>query len=433
MIAARKEAGASASADKGIALPAGDPAALGFDPDRIARVAPAMQAFVDSGRVPNLVTLAARRGRVVHHHACGALDLDEDVPAGLDALFRMWSNTKPIAGAATLLLCERGALALDDPVAKFLPEYADMRVFDPRQPAAPTPAKRPITVRDCLTNTAGLADPSAMPFSYRERHPDALAALGWMDADGGPRARSNRELARAQAALPLAAHPGERFIYHMGYPVLSAVLEEASGKRVDALFKESLFDPLGMRDTGFYLREGQLPRFGACYAPREADGEMRLVAVEKAASSDKATAPRPKEEGLFAAGGDGGGVLSTAGDYARFGQMLLNGGVLDGARVLGRKSVALMTANHTGDLTIPIGGPGFHWGLGVAVWHGSGAPPRLRSVGSYGWDGAAGTCFFADPAEELLGVCLTQVLAHGDMPGNTYQEDFQRLVYQALT
>ena len=412
-------------------LPSGDPRQLGFDPERLARIAPAMQAFVDDRRVPNLVTLVARRGQLVHHHACGVLDLDEEAPAGVDTLFRMWSNTKPIAGVATLILYERGLLTPDDPVAKFLPEYASQGVFNPADPMAPMPAKRDITIRDCLTNTTGLANPATMPHFYRQQYRDVLTTLGWIgqrDDDTDEPGPNNRERVRAQAQLPLAAHPGEQFGYHLGYRLLSAVLEEASGQRLDAFFRDNIFAPLGMDDTGFYLQDGALPRFGASYVPREVEGEMRLVAIDKAATSEKTVGPQVE----FAAGGDAGGVLSTAGDYARFGQMLLNGGELDGARILGRKTVELMIGNHTGDMVIPMTGPGFHWGLGVAQYHGRDRFPLIRSAGTYGWGGAAGTTYFADPQEELLGVCLTQVMAHGTMPNNTYQEDFQRLVYQAL-
>ena len=416
-------------------LPVGDPAALGFDPERLARIAPAMQAFVDTARVPNLVTLVARRGQIVHRHACGVLDLDDDAPAGLDTLYRMWSNTKPIAGAVTMTLYERGLLTPDDPVSRFLPEYADQRVQTAAEPMMTEPAKRGVTIRDCLTNTTGLVNPTTMPHFYRQQYRDVLTTLGWIGRDAnmlsmpdGETAPNNRERVRAQAQLPLAAHPGERFGYHLGYRLLSAVLEEASGQRLDELFQEAILGPLGMNDTGFYLKDGALGRFGASYTPREVDGEMRLVAMDKAATSEKTVGPRTE----FAAGGDMGGVLSTAGDYARFGQMLLNGGELDGVRVLGRKSVDMMIGNHTGDMVIPMTGPGFHWGLGVAMYHGRDRFPLIRSVGTYGWGGAAGTTYFGDPAEELLGVCLTQVMSHGMMPNNTYQEDFQRLVYQAL-
>ena len=415
----------------GLPLPQGDPVALGFDPQRLANIEGAMRATVDDGRLPNLVTLVARRGRIVHQHACGVLDLDDDAPAGLDTLFRMWSNTKPIAGVATLTLYERGLLDLDDPIARFLPEYADQRVRRADEPMATEPARRGITIRDCLTNTTGLQDPSSMPHFYREQYEDILTQIGWIGPHSGmlnvPES-NNRERVRAQAQLPLMAHPGERFEYHFGYPLLGAVLEEASGQRLDELFRDAVFEPLGMHDTGFYLEDGALPRFGACYLPREVDGEMRLVAIEKAATCEKTVGPQRE----FAAGGDFGGVLTTVGDYARFGQMLLNGGELDGVRVLGRKTAALVTVNHTGDMVIPISGPGYHWGLGVSVYHGGGNPPPIHSDGTYGWDGAAGTMYFADPAEDLLAVCLTQVMAAGTMPSNTYQEDFRRLVYQAL-
>ena len=412
-------------------LPVGDAVALGFDPERLARIAPAMQAFVDTARVPNLVTLVARRGQIVHRHACGVLDLDDDATAGSDTLFRMWSNTKPIAGAVTMVLYERGLLTPDDPVSKFLPEYANQQVRLAAEPMMTEPAKRGITIRDCLTNTTGLLNPTTMPHFYRQQYRDVLTTVGWIGRDANmlsmPDAE-NRERVRAQAELPLAAHPGEQFGYHMGYPLLSAVLEEASGQRLDELFQEAILGPLGMNDTGFYLKDGALGRFGASYMPREVDGEMRLVAIDKAATSEKTVGPKTE----FAAGGDIGGVLSTAGDYARFGQMLLNGGVLDGVRVLGRKTVDMMIGNHTGDVVNPMAGPGFHWGLGVEMYHGRGRFPPIRSVGTYGWNGAAGTTYFGDPAEELLGVCLTQVMAHGTMPNNTFQEDFQRLVYQAL-
>ena len=411
-------------------LPQGDPSALGFDSERLARIAPAMQAFVDDRRVPNLVTLVARRGQIVHQHACGLLDLDDDAPAGLDTLFRMYSNTKPIAGAATMVLYERGVLTPDDPVSKFLPEFADQRVQRADEPMTTERARRGISIRDCLTNTTGLANPGTMPHFYRQQYREALTTLGWIrsEEDGDAPRPNNRERVRALAELPLAAQPGSRFGYHVGYPILTAVLEEASGQRLDEFFRESIFEPLDMTDTDHYVADDATHRFGANYAPREVDGEIRLVAVEKAATSEKVVGPKTE----FSAGGDMGGVLSTAGDYARFGQMLLNGGELDGVRILGRKTVDMMIGNHTGDMLIPMTGPGFHWGLGVAMYHGRGRAPLIRSVGTYGWGGAAGTTYFADPAEELIGVCLTQVLSAGMMPNNTYQEDFQRLVYHAL-
>ena len=201
-------------------LPQRDPAALGFDPQRLARIGDAMRAFVDDRRLPNLVTLVARRGQVVHQHACGVLDLDDDTPAGLDTLFRMWSNTKLIAGVATLILYERGLLTLDDPVARFLPEYADQRVRRADEPMATEPARRGITIRDCLTNTTGLQDPPTMPHFFSQQYQDLLTQIGWDAGMLTVPERDNRARVRAQAQLPLMAHPGERFDYHLGYPLL---------------------------------------------------------------------------------------------------------------------------------------------------------------------------------------------------------------------
>ena len=408
-------------------LPIGDPQELGFAPERLAQIGPAMQHYVETQKVPNLVTLLARAGQIVHFEARGVLDLEQGTPVGKDSLFRMFSNTKPIAGVATLILYERGILTPDDPVAKFLPEWSDSRVVNRNELMITERAKRPLTIRHCLTNTTGLMSPMDMPSFYRQQFRDELAKNGYENGDAPGADIPNRERVRAMATLPLGFHPGERFVYHVGYPILSAVLEEACGQTLDVFFQENIFDSLKMDSTDFYLKPGSLSRFGTNYAPREVDGEFKLHPVETATASEK-NGPRKH----FGGGGDAGGVLSTAGDYARFGQMLLNGGELDGVRILGRKTVDMMVGNHTGDMTIPMTGRGFHWGLGVATYHGRGAPPLIRSVGTYGWGGAAGTTYFGDPQEELVGVCLTQVLNHGAMPGNHYQETFQRLSYQAL-
>lgn len=410
-------------------LPEGDAAALGFDPTRLAAIGPAMQSYVDDRRVPNLVTLVARRGQIVHFDARGVLDLDTGAPVGKDSLFRMYSNTKPIAGVATCIMYERGLLTPDDPISRFLPEWAKNRVQIPGAPGMTERARRRVTIRDCLTNTTGLTNAASMPASYRQQFPEVLKTLGWMERDAGAPKPLNRERVAALAELPLAAHPGERFVYHAGYPVLTAALEVACGQQIDAFMRENIFEPLGMTSTDFYLKDGMLGRYGANYSPQEVDGKMQLVAVDKAETSEKTVGPKVE----FCVGGSSGGVLTCAGDYARFGQMLLNGGELDGVRILGRKTVDLMIGNHTGDMEIPMTGPGFNWGLGVATYHGRNRlAPLIRSVGTYGWGGAAGTTYFADPAEELMGVCLTQVSNAQAMPRNDYQEAFQRLVYQAL-
>jgi len=396
-----------------------------------------MQSYVDAQRLPNLVTLIARRGQIVHLDARGVLSFATGRPATAESLFRMFSNTKPLAGVATCVLYERGLLTPDDPVSRFLPEFGDSRVQVPNAPGMTEPAKRAITVRDCLTNTTGILNPGMMPAFYREQYADvfarmndgvdALKTLGWMRRDDAP-ALPSRERVRALAELPLMAHPGERFEYHVGYPVLTEVIAAASAQPVDEFFQQNIFDPLGMDRTGFYVKDGLAEHFGDSYIPRPSGGGVKLEVFDRGESSEKITG-----SGEFCVGGSTGGIVTTVGDYARFGQMLLNGGELDGVRILGRKTVDLMVGNHTGNMQIPITGPGFHWGLGVATYHGRGRPaPLMRSVGSYGWDGAAGTTYWADPSEELMGVCLTQVLQAGMMPNNDYQGAFQRLAYQAL-
>ena len=420
------------------ALPLGDAAALGFDPKRLDRIGPAMQAYIDDKRLPNLVTLVARRGQIVHLEAQGLLSFETGKPATTESLFRMFSNTKPLAGVATCILYERGLLTPDDPVSRFLPEFGDSRVQIPNAPGMTERARRGITVRDCLTNTTGILNPGTMPAFYREQYADvfarlydgidALKTLGWMRRNDDTPTLSSRDRVRALAELPLMAHPGEHFEYHVGYPVLTEVIAAASGQGVDEFFQQNIFDPLRMDSTGFYVKHGLAEHFGDSYIPRQSSDGVKLEVFERGETSEKITG-----SGEFCVGGSSGGIVTTVGDYARFGQMLLNGGELDGVRVLGRRTVDLMVGNHTGNMAIPITGPGFHWGLGVATYHGRDRPaPLIRSVGSYGWDGAAGTTYWADPGEELLCVCLTQVMMAGMMPNNDYAETFQRLAYQAL-
>jgi len=411
-------------------LPSGDAEALGFDPDRLAQIKPAMQKFVDEGQVPNLVTMVVRKGQIVHLHACGVMDFESQRPVKLDTLFRLFSNTKPLAGVATLILYERGALTPDDPVSKFLPELADLRVQQPD--GSTVPARRNITIRDCLTNTTSLHVAGSMPPDYRRQYRSELETLGLIRSNTPkPLPINSRERMAAMGKMPLADHPGEKFVYHAGYSILGAVLEAAADQDMEQFFQEQIFKPLGMVDSSFYVSENALDRFPTCYDLHREGGKTKLRVQDKPHSSEKYIGPKVH----FGLGGDEGGVVSTVTDYARFGQMLLDGGVLDGVRILGRKTVDLMVANHTGNMITPMLGPGFHFGLGVAVYHGRDTRPNIRSRGVYGWGGAAGTHYFADPSEELMGVIFTQVRGTGQnrvWPDNDFQEAFQRVVYQSL-
>ena len=416
-------------------LPTAKPEEVGFSSERLARISPTMQGYIDARKVPNVVTLVARHGKVVHFEAQGYMDFESQAPVQKDTFFRLYSNSKPITGVATMILCEEGLLNINDPISKFLPAFKNPRVLslnalpDPERPfMMPTvPAQREITVRDCLRNTTGLTTARRAPIQLINESREDINELGWLETKE-TRPSSIRERAEANARLPLSAHPGTEFEYHVGYPVVGAALEVVAGMDLERFYRERIFEPLGMKDSSFYVPDGELDRFPTCYRPGHEGGEWVLKVLDRPETSEKVNGPKT----LFDAGGGFGGVLSTVGDYGRFAQMLLNGGELDGVRIIGRKSIEMMTSSHTYDLPIPMLGAGFGFGLGVGVRTAAIGRPIMRSVGSYFWGGAAGTWYFADPKEDLFGIIFTQVVSHLVMPDNLYQEDFERLVYQAL-
>ncbi len=418
-------------------FPIVEPEQVGLSSQRLARITPSLQKYVETKRVPHLITLVARHGKLVHYEAQGYMDFDSGRPALKDTIVRLWSNSKPIAGVATMICVEDGLLALDDPISKIIPAFSNpvVRTLEPPgrtgavRPLSmmtPTiPAVREITIRDCLRNTTGLATAGRAPIQYLTEFRDVFPEKEWFT---GPDKHGDiRTMVESQAKLPLECQPGTQFEYQVGYPIIGLVIEVVTGKTLEEFYQERIFKPLGMLDSSFYLPENKLSRFPTCYRPLRHDGEWKLVVSDRPETSEKVRGPQT----FFEAGGGMGGVLSTASDYARFAQMLLKGGELDGVRILGRKTVQLMTSNHTGDIPIPLTGPGFGFGMGVAVYKGDG-PPMMRSAGTYGWSGAAGTTFFADPKEDLICICFSQVMMHMMMPDNTYQEEFERLVYQSL-
>jgi CubicO group peptidase (beta-lactamase class C family) len=412
-------------------LPYAEPEEVGFSSKRLARIVPGLQRYIEKRMVPNLITLVARHGKIVHYEAQGYMDFDSKKPATEDTICRLWSNTKPITGTATMICVEDGLLSLDDPVSKFIPAFKNQVVRAPMgqgpMMGTPTvPVARDITVRDCLRNTTGLPTARTAPLSYLNEFKDVLPKSGLLI---NPESKSIpiREMVEALAKLPLESQPGTEFEYHVGYPVVGTVLEIATGKTLEEFYQERIFKPLGMKDTSFYLARSKLERFPTLYRPVLKAGKWKLSVAEKPEESEKVIGPRT----YFEAGGGANGVLSTAADYARLAHMLLNGGELDGVRILGRKTVELMTSSHTGDMALPVPGPGFGFGMGVGVYEGGGVPIR-RSIGSYGWSGAAGTSYFADPKEDMICIIFTQVFMAMAMPYNNYQEEFERLVYQSL-
>ncbi|MFC1920179.1 serine hydrolase domain-containing protein [Chloroflexota bacterium] len=420
-------------------LPYAEPEEVGMSSERLSRIMPAMQKYIDNQMDPNFVTMVVRKGRVVYYEAQGYMDVESKKPVQKDTIYRLWSNTKPITGVATMICLEEGRLTLDDPISKYIPAFKNpvVRAVDivrSREAGRPAvmgmipviPADREVTIRDCLRNTTGFATAANAPVQYLTMFPDIFKGNSWFT---GPNfTTSIMGQIEAQARLPLESQPGTRFEYQVGYPVVGAILEMVIGKTLGEFYKERIFEPLGMKDSAFYLPEDKLARFPTCYRPAPDGDGWKLVVSESPEKSERVLGPQT----YFEAGGGGGGVLSTVADYSRFAQMLLNGGELDGNRIIGRKTVELMSSSHTAeDLNIPLTGPGFGFGMGVGVYKGC-TPPLMRTIGTYGWSGAAGTTCIIDPKEELIWLCFNQVMMHTMMPDNTYQEDFERMVYQSL-
>jgi len=400
-------------------LPTARPEDVGMSSERLARIRTGMQRYVDSGMVPGVVTLVARRGRVVHFEAIGYRDVEAKAPMTTDTIFRIASMTKPIASVALMTLYEEGHFLLNDPISKFLPEFANMKIAQAAQAAEPggapyklVPAKNPITFKHVLTHTAGF------PNSYRGITREEYAKTY-------PRKNPSETMAdvvKRLATMPLNFNPGEAWEYGPATDVVGRLVEVISGMTLDEYLRKKIFEPLKMNDTHFYLPESKLNRFAANYEPDEKNGnKIKLV---EAPSPESRWVKQPHN--YFSGAG---GLVSTAADYVRFHQMMLQGGELDGARILGRKTVELMTTNHIGDLPVWLTGPGYGFGLGYSVVKDIGVTGQAGSAGQYGWGGAFCTYFQVDPKEELIGVMMTQVRPYTHI---NIRQEFMALANQAI-
>ena len=400
------------------------PEVVGMDGERLARIPRFFQErYVDTGRLPGVLTLVSRRGQVVHCETTGHADLEAGLPLAEDTIFRIYSMTKPVTSVALMTLYEEGLFQLDDPVSRFIPSFADLRVWvdgTPLQYATAFP-EREMTIRDLLTHTSGLT------YGFMARHP--VDALYRRDGIGGLEKEGTLEgMVDALGRLPLLFSPGTRWSYSVATDVCGRLVEIMSGQTLDRFFADRIFSPLGMVDTGFAVPASGRDRFSACYQ-RGPDGTAQLV--------DPPGTSSYLEPPSFLSGG--GGLVSTASDYHRFCRMLLGRGALDGVRILGRKTVELMTRNHLpggGDLT-SMGQPvfsetsydGIGFGLGFSVMLDPAAAQVTGSVGEHAWGGAASTMFWIDPVEELIGIMLTQLLPSGSWP---IRREMRALTYQAL-
>ena len=394
--------------------PTATPESLGMSGERLQRLSTAMKQAVDEGQVAGLVTLVMRKGKIAHFQSFGELDREKHVPMPKDAIFRIASMSKAITSVAAVMLMEEGKIVIDDPVSKFIPAYKKTTVMVPAATVTgdmtSVPARREITIRDLLTHTAGLSyGTGPLEAQYK-----ASNVYMWYFADKNEPIGVTME---RLASLPMASQPGERWVYGFGTDLLGAVVEKASGLTLEEFFRARIFEPLKMVDSSFYLPESKLGRFATVYS-YSPSGITRAPEPGRG-QGDYVTGPRKSFSG-------GAGVLSTANDYARFLQMLLNGGELDGVRLLGPKSVQMMTSNHVGSLYLE---GRFGFGLGFEIVEHVGRSGRPGSIGEFSWGGAYYTKFWVDPVEKIVAVFMTNLLPSA---GSRLQEEFRMLVNQAI-
>ena len=404
------------------------PESVGMSTQRLGRIGTVMQRYVDDGAIRGASTMVLRRGKVAHAELFGHRDAEAGLEMTADTIFRIYSMTKPIVSTALMLLHEEGAFQLEDPVAKFLPAFGATQVLG--ADGALVPQARPMEVRDLLTHTSGLT------YDFMEDTP-----VGQMYRDARIMNDASQTLEQtidALAEIPLATQPGERWHYSVGIDVAARLIEVLSEQTLGAFLAERVFEPLGMVDTGFGVADSELGRLSAMYGLPDLVGEnhgvTQLVEAALTGFNERidvsATYPTNTPE-VFMRGGLG--LFSTTGDYARFAQMLLNNGRLDGTRIVGRKTLELMHANHLPAELMPWellgrdnGGLGF--GLGSRVMMDVAASAGPGSVGEYGWAGAAKTYYWVDPVEDLVGIFMAQYMTGVESPDRVMRS----LVYQAI-
>jgi CubicO group peptidase (beta-lactamase class C family) len=398
-------------------------ASAGIAPDRIDRLHQGMQGFVDRKEASGIVTLIAREGKTVDLHAVGFADVEKNTPMKADSIFRIASMTKPITSVAVMMLFEEGKLFLTDPVSKFIPAFKSSTVMEGAGgDAKPVPARRAITIRDLLSHRSGITygflNGGAVGGGYRKDGvTDGLTST----------TMTLEENVNKLAAEPLVSQPGDRFNYSLSTDVLARMVEVVSGQAFDVFLRERIFKPLKMVDTDFVVPDAKWSRFVTVYSPDGKGGIRPMNDPETFGNANMSPWQLYKTGRTYFSGG--AGLASTASDYARFANMLLNGGTLDGVRLLGPKTVELMTMSHTSELTppLPLLGPGVNFGLGFRVVTDLAATQSLGSNGLYGWIGIYGTSFWVDPTEKLVAVMLVQ-----KYPNPTVTATFQTLVYQAI-
>ena len=398
-------------------LPTAKAERLGMSSERLQRVNEMAQAYVDSGKVPGMVTMVARGGKIVHFEAFGQRGVDDPTPLRKDDLFRIYSMTKPITAVAAMQLYEQGKFHLNDPIAKFVPEFAELKVLTAE--GDEVPAQRPITMHQLFTHTAGFSYgfPTGHPIDalYREKN-----LLQSQDLD---------DFAQRLATLPLTFQPGERWRYSVAVDLMGLIVQRISGIPFDQYLRENIFEPLEMNDTFFEVPEEKLGRF---LPNHYFDPKTKSVVPVPEAFAEFA---RFSDVTLFSGGA---GLVSTTMDYMRFAEAMRRGGELDGVRILGAKTVRYMTrdhlpasisANSSGENVQTSQGAGRGFGLGFGVVKDAAKSAVLTSAGEYFWGGAAGTIFWIDPVEEVVAIGMVQLMASP----HPLRNDLRVATYQSIT
>ena len=390
------------------------PDSVGMSASRLALLDSNLQRYVDEAKLAGQVYVLMRRGEVVAHEANGMQDIEDGVPMSTDTLFRIASQTKAITSLGIMMLQERGLLDINAPLSRYLPEWKEMQVAVANNSGGYTlePARREITLRHLLTHTGGMSYGNGVAASAWAQ----ASIQGWYFAD---REEPVRDTIARMASLPLDAHPGEQWIYGYNTDILGAVIEQVSGQDLASFFTTEIFAPLGMNDTHFYLPANKRGRLATVYRP--ADGGVEAIPETNGMQSQDLYDEGPRQS--FSGGA---GLLSTASDYAKFLQMTLNGGELNGTRLVSRKTIELMTTDHLSDIAFQ---PGQGFGLGFSIATDLGLRGTLGSEGEYAWGGAYHSVYWVDPVEDLLVVYLTQIIPATNLDDHT---TLRNGVYQAI-
>lgn len=375
-------------------LPTASAESEGMSPERLSRLSVGVRELVDHGRLAGVVTMVSRHGKVVEFDAAGKRDIATNAPMQKDSIFRIYSMSKPITGVAMMILFEEGKWQLGDPVAKYIPEFANLKVYttEPNGNIVMKEQTHPVTMRELMSHSGG--------FTYGFFSNTAVDKLQ-LEADLFNTNNTLDEFIKRVAKLPLNAQPGTEWHYSISADIQGYIVQKLSGMRFEEFLEKRIFRPLGMSDTGFYVPKEKLNRFAEFYN-YDKDGKLQAVGAHEGLNHDFSANP------ALASGG--GGLVSTAGDYMRFCQMLLNGGQLDGVRILSPLTVELMRTNVLAP-SVPILAPGAGFGLDFAIYTDPVAAGGYYGKGTYWWGGAAGTWFWIDPVNDLIVVGMIQQVA----------------------